>query len=285
MGKKADMIASSVIILVILTLIGLGISLSMVTRIQKAAEEQAIDDACRNALLLGSIPLAGTKPGASETKVPDACQIKYLTFYLDKVEKEYENRPDKTFTYDYKTDCSGIDPAKNNGKDRRECVFDNVNSYLASEYQNCWSIFSYGKQSMFSRYVDDTQCLVCAVVYFDGELAAEYGGGYVGTEFGEHYTLNEYMLNEGRRGSELSYYEETLDLVDETVVNPYYDYDMDDEYAIVLIAMNENKIKTLFGKLMEQVFPKLQKSEDGNFMNRIEFIENDRIGEYCEVLK
>lgn len=274
-------------------------SLTLIGIIAPKAESSLKDTLCESTITMsaGSDYLINTD---RENRISTACPTKYLTFSKDVLHWEWEDftaadKPDEKIYYD----PDKIRPTPitcSSQKDADYCTIDNINAYVAQEIVQCWNKFGNGDKNIFNKYFAETQCLLCAVVYFDAELKSLYGGEMVGSRFGYDYSLDNYMrmkdvppgINQKKLG--YKFYDYTLDFIHEYVTNPYYDYDMDEEYAIVLVTYNENKVNMIIDTLMEKGLKETileqigfkKGDEEGNFVNTIEFIETSELNEVCQ---
>ena len=281
----------------ILILVFIAASFGWISRIfSSGLNEEIINKQCWESELFNAearIAVVGT-----QTR-PVKCPTKYITIHKDKLEQEYEEGPstnnepfklpDIAFKNADKKICA-------NSEDEEACVFRNVNKAIANELARCWSDFHKGQRRVFSLYKEDqSQCVVCSVVLFDSEMADEYSDlGVIGLSNpeSEDYSLDLFMRNNNNlkyTGDE-NYYKYTLDLVDEYFELPYYDYDVNREYAVVFAAINKNAIKDITEdawKLIKEKFTDYVPADEkeGNFVNTLHFIPNEEVSNICDTLE
>jgi len=217
------------------------------------------------------------------------CPSKYVLFskdgYLWGYEQDELSDEEKEIYEDEKNNkCDEDDDA---------CMFNAINKVMADEMLTCWDIFFKGERRLFSSYDTEKQCVICTVFFFDNEMKAEYGDWDEIGMYNEEYSLDEFMKNNGPRGvnyyqNELNYYQLTLDLIDEAVDMPYYDYTISKDYAVVFTALNEHYVKNnmaeeLWNMILEH-FGKDPVEDYGDYVNTLNFIENDEVSLYCDTL-
>ena len=178
-------------------------------------------------------------------------------------------------------------------EDDDTCMFNAINRVIADEMLSCWEIFFKGEKRLFSSYETEKQCVICTVFFFDNEMKSDYGDwDYIGM-YDEEYSLDEFMKNQKPEGvkysqSKLTYYPLTLDIIDEAVEMPYYDYQTSKDYAVVFTALNEHYVKNNMAEelwnMVLEAFDKDPVEDYGDYVNTLNFIENDEVSLYCDTL-
>lgn len=298
MNKKGtEMLTMSLIIIMILGIITLIFGINVQKKLSDASGEFAKDSICTETLRLESdkrVPILEVQYSENYK-----CPTKYITIFEDRVEKEYDDftPEDSSIVQKFGEDCTGHKSFSN----YKRCVLSNSNKFIAKELVSCWDKFHKGTISLFSQYTDERQCLVCSVIYFDSPIQDRIGGDYVGWQFDHEpeISLDAYLRqnspiqgytgkgqtdSEGKvsAGKKKSYYEYTLDLLDKYVEQPYYDYDPQYDYAIVLTALNKNRLKSLGDRIINLALG--TKDPRGEFINTMTFIENDQVTTICDTI-
>ncbi|MBD3204004.1 hypothetical protein GF327_06900 [Candidatus Woesearchaeota archaeon] len=306
--KKAQLeITMARVIALVLLVFFLIFGVTILPRIfNEKLDEEMIDQLCFQSILLNAekrIPVAGTET------VKSKCVTKYITIHPTGAEQKFEANPlddtrggesVKLGKIPFRKDLSGKkcseiegNPGIINGEKEEACLFQNINKRISYEMFRCWTNFHKGKRRVFSLYRDDTQCIVCSVIRFDNEIRSKYKNwGPVGIYMAgdedkyEQYSLDHYMkTNSDLKSAAKTYYEYTLDIVDKVYQPPYYDYDVSNDYAVVFVALNKEATNMIADKLWEEIKNLLgddaPDEEEGNYVNRIEFVPNHEVPMLC----
>ncbi|MBT3464784.1 hypothetical protein HN827_04765 [archaeon] len=296
MNKKgAEDTAFTMIIYIILGAIFLFFSGFFLSKVFLTSDEIAEDTLCY-------------QKGLSflETQHVDyECPTKYITMFENRLEKEYDHYTpdDNPIVQKFGEDCSD-----ETGIKYRRCIGRHANRAIAKELVTCWDKFHQGQKSLFAQYSEDRQCMICSVFYFDKDIKEKIGGDYMGWDPKDstdpELSLDHFMRTESpiqgyksakntvqkdgkpveneNKGT-TTYYEYTLDLVDKYAESPYYDYDVQYEYAIVLTALNKNRITSISDRLLNFAFG--TQDPRGEFINTMDFIENDQVTTICDIIR
>jgi hypothetical protein len=304
MKKGATEAAFGLIIIMILGIIYAIFSMNVLGKISKATDEIAKDALCAETLRLSAEKrLPVIEAFARKEDAEYQCPTKYITIYKDRVEKEYDDftPEDKPIVQKFDEDCSKL---KTSSQYKR-CVLRNTNKFMAKEMVSCWNKFHQGTVPLFSQHTDDRQCLVCSVFYFDAQIQEELGGDYVGWQFDtdpelsldaymrqnfplEGYADTKVAMNKDKvekadeRTGTTSYFVYTLDLIDKYVEAPYYDYDPQYDYTIVLTALNKKRAEALGDRIKNLLLGK--DDPRGEFINTMSFIENEQVTTLCDTI-
>jgi hypothetical protein len=77
-----------------------------------------------------------------------------------------------------------------------------------------------------------------------------------------------------------------LDIIDKTFQLPYYDYDVNHDYAVVFVGLNKRAVDLLgekaWDKIKEWLTDYNPEDEEGNFVNTLEFIPNEDVSKICD---
>jgi hypothetical protein len=303
MRNKATISTSmAFIIALILAVIMITFGISLISKVfSKKLDETVVNQACYQSIWMNS---ERRVPGIEVETVDHKCPTKYITFHKEYAEQEFESNPlsdneDEKIILDeipyYNTVMKNdvpVDTEKcENSDDPEACMFWNINKIISIEMARCWHIFHRGQKRVFSIYTKEKQCVVCSILFFDNEIREEYGDtgliGFIDPE-SENYNLDLLMRNYNYlhyTGTE-NVYEYTLDVIDKTFEYPYYDYDVNHDYAIVFVALNENAVNLISSNLWEKVKTLLTGREDyeeeGNFVNILEFVRNEEVPLICD---
>ncbi len=295
MGKKGFSLSMETIIVLILIIVFLIGGITWITKIfSSRLNEEVINKVCYESVLFNS---ERRVPGIEAQTVKTKCATKYLTFHKEYAEQEFESNPlDNAATQ--AVELPDIVYKDKNGKDCREsedaeaCMFRNINKRIADELARCWNNFHKGQRRVFSIYTKSSQCVVCSVIFFDNEIIKDYGDegpiSLINPE-SEDYSLDLYMRNNNNlyyTGNE-NYYKYTLDIVHANFDLPYYDYDVNSEYAVVFVALNKAGVPLFTNTVWEKIKELLSdytpdETEEGNFVNTLYFKPNQEVGTLCE---
>lgn len=230
------------------------------------------------------------------------CPTKYITFHMDRADQEYEsspfsaeNEPLALLPITYNSRDSSCATEKEVGKmtdEQEKCMFKNINRIIADEMAECWFKFYKGGMRVFSAYDENRQCIVCSVLFFDSSMQQKYSEkGLIGFTYSddESYSLDAYMKKNNNlqyTGND-NYYEYTLDHVKKNFDLPYYDYSVNQEYAVVFSALNKNAVDLIKSNQWDVIRQEVSdyepdEEEEGNFINTIDFIPNEQVGTICD---
>ncbi len=167
------------------------------------------------------------------------------------------------------------------------CKIRNVNSLIAQAHARCWEQFGYGELPLFDRLDSERQCVVCSVYDFSDDFQDEVDGYYIDDVVAEKHTLDYMMRTTGPLGRDITYAELTLDGLD-VFDPPYYTYNLEESYASIFIANNEDYLNTKVGQIADLAgkLINLDLGEEGEayFLNTNEFIPESMVARECDVL-
>ena len=260
MGKKGFTLGMETVVALILGLIFVAGGVGVIKKVSKLnIDEDMINKQCRESVELNSINRVA---GAEVETVKVNCPTKYTTFHLNHAEREYESggfkadgKPVKLEDYEYKYNGKPCEESD----DEDACRFSSINKLIADNMARCWSNFHKGNMRIFSLYEKDrTQCLVCSVFLFDASLVNKYESwGLIGFTDPENpdYSLDLYMRTEPspKYTGDDNVYVYIMDVIDDNFDLPYYDYDVNTEYAVVFAALNKPAVNIIMGGLWDKI--------------------------------
>jgi hypothetical protein len=287
--KKAFFLTTNQIIVLVLALISLALLLQIPQKIfSQELDEEVINTICWESIYQNAVRRV---PGIQSATVKQKCPTKYVTFHETYAEHEFEANPQ-----DYRSGKPVVLPdipykkatkACEDVEDEEACMFENINHIVAHEIAQCWRNMLRGEQRVFSTYTTDKQCIVCSVLLFDNQLRIKYGNNGLIGFWNPDYSLNDFMQKNGEVDltGEQSYYEYSLDLIRKTWEPTPYEIDMNYEYAVVFTALNEHGAKAFFGNIWDSIkkyFTGYEAEEEGNYINTLNFIQNQYISQVCD---
>jgi hypothetical protein len=294
--KKKGTVSLDTVVVAILVVLFIIFGAQWIGRIfTPRLDEKIINQACYQSI---SFNQQKRVPGLETELAPPKCATKYITFHEDKAEQEFESNPLEKSTENKPVKMSDVyyrDEKGNQCKDSEDkdaCMFRGINKVIADEMARCWSNFHRGDGRVFSVYTEKRQCLVCSVFLFDEKIASntKYNDiGPIGLAHSgeENFNLDLFMRNNNNleyTGND-NYYQYTLDFMDSNVELPYYDYDINHEYSIVFVALNKDAVKLMSEAAWNKFLggrDETWEAEEGNYMNTLEFIQNDEVGQICD---
>ncbi len=168
------------------------------------------------------------------------------------------------------------------------CKIKNMNFLIAQAHARCWEQFGRGQLALFDRLDSQRQCVVCDVYDFSDDFQEEVGSYYIEDVVDQEYTLDYIMRTTGPLGRDITYAEISNDALD-PFDPPSYEYSLDESYASLFVANNEDYINTKLGQLADFAgqLVKINLGEDEGeayFLNSNRFIPESSIIRECDVL-
>ncbi len=281
LNKKAE-ISSTFIIMLILSLSGLGIGTLLINKVGEGTTKSYDKQLCKFSVVENS---KYRLPVANEQVYPLDCPTRYVSFEKDKANFESRNFKGKK-----KITCGNL----NNNRDR-ECFLKKSNEVIADLIFDCWDQFAAGQVEVLSPWEENRQCVLCARFEFSQDVQQrfkEIGSSEIAfTSFrGDtpktDFTLDNYMRSHNPPHHKISYYEFSLDALD-AYKFPYYDYNLQEPYAVVFRAMNKHQITRLIDGAWDFISENhLQNTADeGDFINVMDIVKYSEVETVCDTLE
>jgi hypothetical protein len=264
----------------ILVLVSTFVTIALVN---KAQDKSAYDkEMCMHSVAFNS---RGRLPVVENQMFTINCPTRYVYFYTDRWEEEVTYNQKQNLQKE-DIDCGRLDTEEN-----KQCYLEEMNKKIANLIFDCWDQFAAGQVLVFSKYDTGRQCKVCSEIVFTQELK-DFFQNYIITD---EYSLQEYMISNSplkkSAGKEeerkISYYQFALDELDAFRM-PYYDIDIDKDYAVVFRALNEHAVvavaKEAWNKIKLTVFNEAS-GKEVDFINTIHFIPKSEVFEKCDSLE
>jgi len=255
----------------ILALIVLGISMFMIKQIVTGTNTGYDKHLCKMSVIANSKGrIAGTEFYTIR------CPTRYVTIEQKKYTIEAKDASDE-----FDIECGNLV-----SDESKQCFFDRTNWLISNILFDCWDQFAAGQLSVFSRYNQDRQCLICARIEFKDVP----GSATAHSRNKLEHSLEEYMKTHNPVQHRISYYEF---IFDQTDAWPHkgmiYEYDLTHPMAVVFSSMNENyftsQISSAWDKVKTVAFKEPGSDREYQFVNALDFVRYDEVIEQCDALR
>jgi hypothetical protein len=293
--KKA--MAASLLAALIIGLVMTGIGAKLLQKMSQGTSKFYDKSLCKESVILNS---KARIPVANKEEFQLDCPTRYVTIDKNKITLESRNYEEEIKI------CK-----KKDGKEYQKCLLAEANKQIATLFFDCWDQFAAGRIQVLSSWNTDRQCVLCARFEFSKDVQEAFkdiAGKDIGLtsfrndqDLSNDLTLDNYMRSKKPPLHEISYYEFTLDPTD-VFKMPYYDYSLNEPYAVIFKAMNEHQLESIlpgFWKFAKEhrltipftdvninpVYDGTKSDEKPEFVNIMDMVPYSKVAAECDALQ